>query len=345
MSCYIHRSTLDAEEGPMSQYQPRHRRLAAPLVLLLLVVSTMTACGGDDDEGGGTAGLERPHLKVAMLSLVTNAPYYLAVQERLFEAEGLTVETQPVQASTQAYPALKTGGVDLVFANDASMLLGHDKGDLPISLIAEGTTLTPKFMAVLVMPDSPIKTLPDLAGRSVTVHVLNNIQAITLNAIAQAGGLDPAQIQYRQVVFPQMAATMQKGDVDAIHVTEPFNADAQLKLGARMVVDGGAAPVTGLPLDGYFALQTWAKQYPKTAAAFQRALQKAQAMAADRARVEQILPSYIRGVDPATTKAMTMPGFPTSNDPARLQRLIDLMKQQGRLTNDLDATAIVFRPA
>ena len=139
--------------------------------------------------------------------------------------------------------------------------------------------------------------------------------------------------------------TMQKGDVDAIHVTEPFTTDVQRKLGARMVVDGGAAPVTDLPMDGYFALESWAKQNPGTAAAFQRAMQKAQAIAADRARVEEVLPTYIRGVDPATSKAMTMPGFPTSNDPARVQRLIDLMKEQGRLTNRLDATTIVFKPA
>lgn len=321
------------------------KRLARPLAVLLLVTAALAGCGDDEPDPGGSGGLEKPQIKVAMLSLVTNAPYYIAVKEKLFEAEGLDVETQPVQASPQAYPALKAGDVDLVFANDASMLLGHDKGDLPISLIAEGTTLTPKFMAVLVMPGSPIASLKDLAGRSVTVHVLNNIQAITLNAIAKANGLDPARIRYRQVVFPQMAATMQKGDVDAIHVNEPFNTDARLKLGARMVVDGGAAPVTDLPMDGYFALESWAKQNPGTAAAFQRAMQKAQAIAADRARVEAILPTYIRGLDPATTKAMTMPGFSTSNDPARLQRLIDLMKEQGQLTNRLDASTIVFRPS
>jgi NitT/TauT family transport system substrate-binding protein len=319
--------------------------LARPFVLLLLIASALAGCGDDEPGPGGAAGLEKAQIKVAMLSLVTNAPYYIAVKEKLFEAEGLDVETQPVQASPQAYPALKTGDLDLVFANDASMLLGHDKGDLPISLIAEGTTLKPKFMAVLVMPDSPITSLKDLAGRSVTVHVLNNIQAITLNAIAKANGLDPKQIRYRQVVFPQMAATMQKGDVDAIHVNEPFNTDAQLKLGARMVVDGGAAPVTDLPMDGYFALESWAKQNPGTAAAFQRAMRKAQGIAADRAKVEEVLPTYIRGVDPATSKAMTMPGFPTSTDPARLQRLIDLMKEQGQLTNRLDASTIVFKPA
>ncbi|GAA0488222.1 sulfonate ABC transporter substrate-binding protein [Paractinoplanes deccanensis] len=313
------------------------RLLGIPIIVVLLAAG---ACGGDGDSAQGG---ERATVKVAMLSLVTNAPYYIAVKEKLFEAEGLQVETQPVQQSTQAYPALKTGAIDIVFANNASMLLGHDKGDLPINLIVEGTTLTPSFMAVLVMPGSPIKDIGDLAGKRVSVHVLNNIQAITLNAVAADQGLDPARIDYRQVVFPQMAATMQKGDLDAIHVNEPFLTDAKLKLGARQVVDGGAAPVTGIPMDGYFALQGWAQRNPETAAKFQRAMQKAQGIAADRAKVEEVVPTYIRNADPAVTEAMHMPGFPTSNDPARLQKLIDLMVSQKRLTTKLDATKIVYQ--
>jgi NitT/TauT family transport system substrate-binding protein len=83
----------------------------------------------------------------------------------------------------------------------------------------------------------------------------------------------------------------------------------------------------------------------ETAAAFERALAKAQGIAAgDRAKVEEVLPTYIRNVDPEVSKKLTMPGFPTANDPQRIQKLIDLMKEQGQLTNRIDATTIVFQP-
>jgi NitT/TauT family transport system substrate-binding protein len=319
----------------------RHKSRSDTVLALALTASLAAACGGSDPEPNNSAGLEKSTIKVAMLSLVNNAPYYIAVKEKLFEAEGLTVQTQPVQQSTQAYPALKNGDIDLVFANDASLLLGHDKGDMRIALVSEGTRLTPRFMGVLVMPNSPVQTAKDLEGRSLTVHVLNNIQAITFNAVAKANGADPTKIQYRQVIFPQMAAAMQKGDVDAIHVTEPFLSDAEKKLGARLVADGGGAPVTDLPLDGYFALADWAQKNPKTAAAFQRAMRKAQELAADRTQVEEILPSYARNVDTEITKAMTLPAYPTSNSVERVQALIDLMREQGLLTNPLDAKTIV----
>jgi NitT/TauT family transport system substrate-binding protein len=334
-------------EHPKGNSMNQKPRFGVIPAVLMLLAALLSACGGSEqsDRGGGGNGLEKGTIKVAMLPIATAAPYYRAVKDKLFEAEGLKVETQVVQSSPQAYPALKNGAIDMVFANNSSMLLGQDKGDLPINLISEGTRLTPTFMAVLVMPNSPIKSIKDLAGRSVTVQVLNNIQVITLNAIAKANGLDPALIKYRQVVFPQMAPAMQKGDVDAIHVNEPFKTDALLKLGARMAVDGGAAPVTDLPMDGYFAVRGWAQKYPRTAAAFQRAMDKARAIAADRSKVEEVIPTYIRNADPQVTKNMTMPGFPAHNDPAAFQRLIDLMKDQGQLTNKLDATTIVYKPA
>lgn len=324
--------------GVMRQYRSR----SAALIGLLLLATLGTGCGDSGSSDGNTAGLEKPKIKVAMLSLINNAPYYIAIKEKLFEKEGLKVETRPVQQSTSAVPSLKNGGIDLVFGNDATFLAGHDSGSLKVRLIVEGTTVTPRFMGVLVMPRSPVKTLGDLAGKSVSVHVLNNIQAITLNAVLKAGGVDPAKIKYKQVIFPQMATALQKGELDAIHVLEPFLTDAQRKLGARLVVDGGGRPVTGLSLDGYFATEEWAAKNPKTAVAFQRAMLKAQALAADRKRVEAILPTYAKGIDPQTTRAMTLPGYPTSVDTGRIQRLIDLMRQQGLLKTQFDARSIVI---
>ncbi len=72
-----------------------------------------------------------------------------------------------------------------------------------------------------------------------------------------------------------MAATLQKKQVDAAHMVEPFLTDAKNKLGARVVVDGGGAPVTGLPISGYVSTEDFAAKNPKAAAAFQRAIAKA----------------------------------------------------------------------
>ncbi|WP_157996083.1 ABC transporter substrate-binding protein [Thermomonospora amylolytica] len=307
---------------------------------LLLLASAAAGCGGSDD---GTAGgaVEKKKIKVATLPMVNDAPVAIALKEKLFEAEGLEVQAVPVAASTQALPGLKNGSIDVVFGNLATFLQAQDQGAMDVRIVAEGTTLTPKFMGVLVMPNSPIKTIGDLQDKKVTVHVLNNIQALTLNTIAKANNVDPKRIRYTQVIFPQMPAAMQKGDVDAIHTLEPFLTEATTKLGARLVVDGGQEPVTNLALDGYIATAEWARKNPKTAAAFQRALFKAQARATDRKVIEEVLPEFAK-LDPQTARIMTMPGFPTSLNTARVQRLADLMHEQGVLKKKMDVKPLLI---
>ncbi|MFG2005447.1 ABC transporter substrate-binding protein [Spirillospora sp. NPDC048911] len=317
----------------------RFRSPSALLLCVLLLVSLASACG-DSGDGGGAGSRDKTKIKVATLPLVVDAPFYIALRHKLFEKEGLQVTPVLVPQSKQAVPGLVRGDIDIVYGNDASFLQGHDSGTLKVRLVAEGTTLSPGFMAVLVMPGSPVRTIADLGGKSVSVHILNNVQALTFNAIVKAGKGDPKRIRYREVLLPNMAAALQKGDIDAMHGMEPFISDAKRKLGARVVSDGAAAPVRDIALDGYFTTDRWAGRNPGTARAFQRAMIKANALAADRREVEAVLPSYTR-VDPAIAKIMTMPGYPASISAARIQRLIDLMVGQGQLRKRLDAASIV----
>ena len=86
------------------------------------------------------------------------------------------------------------------------------------------------------------------------------------------------------------------------------------------------------------------KKYPKTAAAFQRAIQKAQQLAtSDRKKVEEVLPAYAK-VDAQTAAVLSLPNFPTSLNPTRLQRLPDLMLKDGLLKSKIDMKSVIFTP-
>ncbi|MBA9004671.1 ABC transporter substrate-binding protein [Thermomonospora cellulosilytica] len=319
------------------------RRRFGALAALLLVGSLTVGCGGGDSGSGGD-GLEKETITVAALPLVDGAALHVGLKQKLFEAEGLKVQVKPVQQSIQALPALAKGDVDVIAgANYVTFLQAHEKGTLKLSILAEGAALTPNMMNVLVTPDSPIKSAKDLEGRKVAVNIPNNIQSLTLNAILKANNVDPTRIQYIQVPFPQMGAALEKGQVDAIHVVEPFLSDTQKKLGARVVVNGGGEPVTGVPISGYVTTQDFAAKNPKTAAAFQRAMLKAQqAAAGDRKRVEEVLPGYAH-IEPQVASVITMPDFPTSVNTTRLQRIVDLMTTAGLLKSKPDLNTIVFQ--
>jgi NitT/TauT family transport system substrate-binding protein len=309
----------------------------------LLGAALVTGCGSSKSAGG--SGLEKESITVASLPLLDAAALHIALKQKLFAAEGLQVKVEPVAQSLAALPALKNGQIDIIAgANYVTFLQAYQQGTLKLKVIADGASEAPRFMQLLVLPDSPIKQAKDLEGKTVAVNILNNIQSLTFNEILKANKVDPAKVKYRAVQFPLMDKALANHDVDAVHTAEPFGTVFQQKLGARMVIDGGGPPTTGLPVSGYVSTQDFVTKYPKTAAAFQRAIEKAQALAAsDRKQVENVLPSYAK-VDARTAATLSFPGYPTSVDPAGLQRLSDLMVQQGLLKSAIDVPSVIFTP-
>jgi NitT/TauT family transport system substrate-binding protein len=321
----------------------RQNRFSAVAVTFLLASSLAGACSSGKSTGSGT--LEKSTITVASLPLLDAAAVHIAQEQKFFAAEGLTVKIEPVAQSLAALPALKNGQVDVIAgANYVTFLQADQQGTLKLKIIADAAAVAPGFMQLLVLPDSPIRQVSDLAGKTVAVNILNNVQSLTFNEILKANHVDPATVKYRAVQFPLMDKALANHDVDAVHTAEPFGTVIQQKLEARMVIDGGAAPNAGLPVSGYVTTDDFVTRNPKTAAAFQRAIEKAQALAAgDRKQVERVLPGYAK-VDAATAAKLDLPAYPTAVDPAGLQRLSDLMVQQGLLKTPIDAQSVTWRP-
>ncbi|WP_306204447.1 ABC transporter substrate-binding protein [Actinoplanes sp. RD1] len=320
----------------------RPHRIAAILCAAVLVISA-PGCGGPDDDGGGGSG--KQHVTVAVLPVVDAAALYIAQEQGYFAAENLEVTLQPVAQSLAALPALKNGQLEVINGNYVTFLQAHQQGTLAMRIVADGAAVAPEFMQVLVAPGSPIKTVKDLAGKTVAVNILNNIQSLTLNAVLRANGVDPATIRYRAVQFAVMDKALAGGDVDAVHTAEPFGTVIKRKVQATQLLDAGQEPVTDLPVSGYLSTADWVAKNPETAAAFQRAITRAQNLAnSDRKQVERVLPTFAK-VDGPTAAALRLPAYPSELEPARLQRLIDLMRQQGLLKADLNAADIIYHAA
>jgi NitT/TauT family transport system substrate-binding protein len=315
------------------------RGLRAPL-LLLAALTLLTACQGNGNSTSSQSGSgpETPNITIGVLPVVDVAPVYLAEKEGLFKQEGLTVKFQQAQGGAALIPAMVGGNVQIAFSNYVSLFLAKNRG-IDLNVIAEGVRAKPGFSGVFTMPGSPIKTPADLAGKKVAVNTLNNVGDVAISAVLSSQGVDPKTLKFVEIPLPDMGPTMQRGQIDAAWVVEPFTTSLKDTLKARSIIDPFSGPTDGLAIAGYAVTKRFADQNPKTVAAFLRALSKATAAAnADSSKVAEVVPTYT-GIKAAAASKFTLPEYTATPDAKALQRVADLMKQFGKLNQSLDVAS------
>lgn len=320
------------------------RSLLRPMLALLLTpLLALTACGGDSEPSqaeNGNSGLEKTDLVVGTVPVLGVAPLYIAIEKGYFKAEGLNVEARIFPSGAISLPAMIKGEIDLVFSNYISMFKAQAEGAGKLRIIAEGSAAAPNSFGIYVMPNSPIKEAKDLAGKKIGVNARGNIATVLTNESLKSAGVDITTINYVDVPFPDMGGTLERGDIDAAFLAEPFITANSASLGINRIVDTGVGTVDGLPMDGYGGTEGWVKQHPNTAEAFTRAIQKAAADAANRSETEKVITGYAK-VDPKFAPLMAPLQYPTSVNPTRLQRVADLMQAQKLIPEKLEVDKFV----
>ncbi|MFB4299194.1 ABC transporter substrate-binding protein [Actinomadura sp. NTSP31] len=299
--------------------------LAAASVLLLAA-----ACGG----GGGSSGASGKGpatVKVSVIPIVDVAPIYLGAQQGFFAEQKLKLQFETAQGGAAIVPAVVSGQVDFGFSNYTSLVLARSKG-LPLKVVAPGNASTgagkKDFGGVVVKSGSPIRTAKDLVGKRVAVNTLNNINDTTVRASIRKAGGDPKNVKFTELAFPDMLAALDKGNVDAVQVVEPFLTTA-LKNGGRLVASNYVDTAPNLSIAAYFTSQKTAASKPGLVKRFAAAMRKSLQYADQNPdAVRKILGTYTK-IDTSVASALTLPKFPAQVDQAGLQTLENLAVQDG----------------
>ncbi|MFI0422066.1 ABC transporter substrate-binding protein [Spongiactinospora sp. 9N601] len=313
-------------------------------VLIAFALTAACSSGGGDTSArpASGSGLEKTEITVGTMPVVDVAPLQLAVRDGLFGQEGLQVKLQPLAGGAEAIPKLKSGALDVSFGNYVSFFSASAKNVLDLKVVADGFQSAPKTHVIMVPKDSPIASPADLAGKTIAVNTRRNVGTMLVRVAADAHGVKlDEDDNFVEFPFPEMEAVLKGKKVDAALVVEPFGTLLSQSIGAKMIWDTAQGPTADFPIAGYATTSGFAKENPKTLAAFQRAMVKAQAAAADRAKVVEIIPTYTK-IQPGVAGSLAIGGFPTSLNATRLQRVADSMREYGLLAEDLNVSDLLF---
>jgi NitT/TauT family transport system substrate-binding protein len=266
-----------------------------------------------------------------------SAGFFVAFYQGLFRAHGLNVHFSPATSSDSVIAQQVKGTYDITAGNYVSYIQAEQAGQANLDIFAEGSVMEQGDQAIYTMPDSPIKSLAQLKGRTIAINAPDNILYLLTASVLAEHGLIPGHVRFvTKYSFPEIPGELASGGVDAAVLPEPFATDAEEASGAEPLADLNQGATTSFPVEGYVVTKQWAQQNPHTLAAFYRALEQGQQIAdTDRGAVEQAMEDLPQplGVSKDTAALIALDQYPVSTGPtgsvdvSRLERVVDVMQQ------------------
>jgi NitT/TauT family transport system substrate-binding protein len=276
-------------------------------------------------------------LTVGVVPALDSAGFFIAYYRGLFKAQGLTIKPVFVTSSETAIAQQVKGTYQITGGNYVSYIQAQQAGEANLDIFAEGSVMEPGAQDLYTMPNSSIRSLADLEGRTVAINAPNNILYLLAASVLTEHGIPAKDVHFvTKYSLPQIPGELSAGAVNAAVLPEPFASIAEEQYGAVPLADLSQGATTNFPVEGYVATKQWAKQHPQTLAAFYRALEEGQRIAdSSRGAVEtamEDLPSSL-GLNKTTAALMSLDQYPVSSGPVgtvdkiRLQQVVNVMQQ------------------
>jgi len=319
------------------------RRRLLTLLTISALAATTAGCGGSDEtpSANGSAGSSPDKVKVGVIPIVDVAPIYLGKAQGFFSKRNIDISMEQAQGGAAIVPAVISGQYQFGFSNVVSLMLAESK-NVPIKAVANGNNATgdpKKDFGMVVVKDPNIKSGKDLEGKTVAANTLKNIVDTTVREVVRKDGGDPTKVKFAEIAFPDMAAALDAGRVQAIFVVEPFLAAALAKGWHTIGAFGDVDP--NLCIAAYFTsqqmIQTKADLVTRFTAAMQESLAYAQA---NPDAVRQIVTTYTT-IKADVAAKMTLPQYKSEIDKASVDKLNNLMVTDGLLTAPVDLSKLL----
>lgn len=299
---------------------------------------------------GCSSGTTRPDGPADLSAVTLRVGDQAGVQQALLEASGALNGT-PYQVAWSQFPAaaplleaLRGKAIDVGVAGDAPTLTALSSTDR-IKIVDATRSPSQGGLALLVPKDSPIHTVADLRGKTVSPTTQGSIgHYLLLRALEEAGVPAPdVHISFLQPV--DAAAALKSGAIEAWATWDPYTAVAQQESGARILRDA-AHLGSGL---SFLDANTAALDDPGTRAALQdfvgrynRALQWAREHPADSSAIYARLTGRPAAVSDLMSQRAQRTVEPLT--PAlvgELQGIADRYQRYGVLRKPVDVAASV----
>lgn len=155
--------------------------------------------------------------------------------EKRLASQGVTVQWLEFPAGPQLLEGLNAGAIDVGTVGETPPIFAQAGG---VDFVYIGNEPpAPQGEAIVVLPDSPIRTVAQLRGKKVAFNKGSNVHYLLVKALEHAG-LTYADIQPIYLTPADARAAFVQRSVDAWVIWDPYLAAAERQIGARVIANG-----------------------------------------------------------------------------------------------------------
>jgi sulfonate transport system substrate-binding protein len=214
----------------------RERARQGIALLLSFIVLLLAGCGeGEQKQASATDAVDWSKVKLILgdqakgLRTVVDA-------SKAFDGVPYQVEWANFQGAAPLFEALRAGAVDLAPAGDTPVLAAAT-GGTPLRIVAVRRGQA-RSIGILVPPDSDIKTVADLKGRSVSISsARGSISQYLLIRALENAGVKESDVNIGFVMPTDALSAFHAGKIDAWATFGIYQAFAE-ESGARLLLSG-----------------------------------------------------------------------------------------------------------
>lgn len=206
----------------------------------ILTVAGLMGCGSPKDTG--------TEINIGYFNNVTHPQALLMKAEGSLESslgEEVEVKWTAFNAGPAEVEALFAGDIDIGYIGPVPAVSANVKSKGDVEILSGAT----QGGAILITrKDSGIQSVADLSGKNVAIPQIGNTQHLCLLHLLEENGLKPVtdggDVTVSAVANADVANTMERGDIDAALVPEPWGATL-VEQGAEILLDYDAIYMDG----------------------------------------------------------------------------------------------------
>lgn len=209
------------------------KSVMAALVMTTVLITT-SACGSKKVDQNVT-------VRVANFPNITHSQALIGRAEGQFQkalGDANKIEWKEFNAGPSEIEALFAGEIDIGYIGPGPAINGYAKSKGDLQIIAGATDAG----AILVTrKDLVLKSVKELSGKKVAVPQFGNTQDLSLRNLMQQNGLKDTTkggtVEVRQAENPDIKTLLDKGEIDAALVPEPWGSRLVKEVKANVLLD------------------------------------------------------------------------------------------------------------